>query len=472
MNGSAILEWMRSGNAVLTAVAVMLGLIGCSALIGRKSPETHKRGVLLIDGRGSQRRTARRKKSGAEVLTLAGIGIAPADETKHFKLIGTTGTGKSTAIGELLGTALARGDRAVFADPDGGYLTRFHDRYRGDIVLNPFEANSVQWDLFAEIQNSYDVEQLASGLIPSSDDPSSSEWRGYARTFLTAVVRRCHVHGWRDTANLWRLLTTASAEELRPIVSGTPAQPFLDPDNARMFGSIRSVAGSAIAALEYIQSQRAAPFSVREWVRARTLPGALFIPNKAGQIAALRSMIAAWMRLAIFEAMSQAEGRDQRLWFVVDELDALGAIDGLKDALARLRKFGCRCVLGFQSIAQVSSTYGQSGAQTIVENCSNTLILRCSGSENGGTSQFASRLIGDREILRRQISRGSDRESALSSRVRRSRSISEQHATETAVMPSEIEQLPDLCGYLKRASSASWLKVAFGNHLADRRGLD
>jgi type IV secretory pathway TraG/TraD family ATPase VirD4 len=470
MNGSDILEWARSGNAVLIAAVLMLGLAACSALTRRKSPETYKRGVLLIDGRKSQRRTARRKKSGAEVLTLAGIAIAAVDETKHFKLIGTTGTGKSTAIGELLGTALARGDRAVFADPDGGYLTRFYDRYRGDIVLNPFEENSVRWDLFAEIQNSYDIEQLASGLIPSSDDPSSSEWRGYARTFLTAVVRRCYVRGWRDTATLWRLLTTASAEELRPIVSGTPAQPFLDPDNARMFGSIRSVTGSAIAAFEYIQNQRAAPFSVREWVRARTLPGALFIPYKAGQIAALRSMIAAWMRLAIFEAMSQAEGRNQRLWFVVDELDALGAIDGLKDALARLRKFGCRCVLGFQSIAQVSSTYGQSDAQTIVENCANTLILRCSGSENGGTSQFASRLIGDREILRRQLSRGSDRESALASRVRRSRSITEQPATETAVMPSELEQLADLCGYLKRASSASWLKVAFGHGLgAERR---
>ena len=126
-----------------------------------------------------------------------------------------------------------------------------------------------------------------------------------------------------------------------------------------MFGSIRSVTVSAIAAFEYIQAQRAAPFSVREWVRSRASPGVLFIPYKAGQIAALRSMIATWMRLAIFEAMSQPEGRDQRLWFVVDELDALGAIDGLKDALARLRKFGGRCVLGFQSIAQVSSTYGQ-----------------------------------------------------------------------------------------------------------------
>jgi type IV secretory pathway TraG/TraD family ATPase VirD4 len=173
-------------------------------------------------------------------------------------------------------------------------------------------------------------------------------------------------------------------------------------------------------------------------------------------------MIAAWMRLAIFEAMSQAEDRDQRLWFVVDELDALGEIDGLKDALARLRKFGGRCVLGFQSIAQVSSTYGQGDAHTIVENCGNTLILRCAGSEDGGTSQFASQLIGDREIVRRQVSRGSDREATFPARgSRRSRSITEQHAIEPAVMPSELEQLPDLCGYLKTASSRGWLKVAF-----------
>ncbi len=120
---------------------------------------------------------------------------------------------------------------------------------------------------------------------------------------------------------------------------------------------------------------------------------------EAGQIAALRSPISAWMRLAIFEAMSTAE-EDQRLWFVVDELDALGQIDGLKDALARLRKFGGRCMLGFQSVAQVSSTYGQGDAHTIVENCGNTLILRCSASEGGGTSRFASRLIGEREVLR------------------------------------------------------------------------
>jgi len=150
-----------------------------------------------------------------------------------------------------------------------------------------------------------------------------------------------------------------------------------------MFGSIRSVAVSAMSAFEHVQAQRATPFSVRRWVKGRTAPGILFIPYKAAHISALRSMIATWMRIAIFEAMNGAENSDQRLWFVIDELDALGAIDGLKDALARLRKFGGRCVLGFQSVAQVSSTYGAGDAQTIIENCGSTLILRCSASESG-----------------------------------------------------------------------------------------
>ena len=112
-------------------------------------------------------------------------------------------------------------------------------------------------------------------------------------------------------------------------------------------------------------------------------------------------------------------------------------------------------------IAQVSGTYGTAAAQTIVENCGNTLIFRCSSGENGGTSQFASKLIGEREIIRRQTSRGSDREGLFAVRnTRRSKNISEQHVTEVAVMASQIEQLPDLCGYLKLASATEWRTVA------------
>jgi len=165
------------------------------------------------------------------------------------------------------------------------------------------------------------------------------------------------------------------------------------------------------------------------------------------------------MRLAIFELLSR-KGEGEPLWFVVDELDALGQIDGLKDALARLRKFGGRCVLGFQSISQVSSLYGGE-ANTIVENCGNTLILRCSGSEHGGTSQFASRLIGEREVARRQTSRARDAGSWFAAgSTRRSTTVTRQQVVEAAVLAAEIEQLPDLSGFLKTAGSPVWLRVS------------
>jgi len=87
-------------------------------------------------------RRARRKgneRASNTDITLAGIPVAPADETKRFKLIGTTGTGKNTAIQEILAAALARGDRAIIADPDGGHLPRFYDEDR-DVILNPFDG--------------------------------------------------------------------------------------------------------------------------------------------------------------------------------------------------------------------------------------------------------------------------------------------------------------------------------------------
>ena len=115
-----------------------------------------------------------RRRYAAGPLLLAGVAIPVRDETKHFKLIGTTGTGKSTAIAGLIAGALARGDRAVITDPDGGYLARFYDRHRGDVILNPFEPDSVKWDPFAEIRELYDVDQLARGLIPSTEDASGA----------------------------------------------------------------------------------------------------------------------------------------------------------------------------------------------------------------------------------------------------------------------------------------------------------
>ena len=522
---SAYLRWDHQVD--ITSLSVIgLGFYGAMGYLagaalrraGPALPHHIERGTVILDADSGPRprgRFMRLFSRHPRCLTLAGFEIPEADEPKHFKFIGTTGTGKSTAIRELIGAALERGDAVLFADPDGGYRDRYYDASRGDCILNPFDPRAHRWDLFAELRDPYDVEQLARALIPDGGG-ADNEWRGYARVFFAAIVRALQDLEVDDVGELFRLVAVAPREDLKPLVRGSPAQPFLEDANARMFGSIRSVASTHLAALQFIgDQQNGEPLSVRQWIRslgtrtgAKGAGGALFLPYEANQIASLRGLISAWMRLAIFEMMlhpPEARGRErerengkknmsaarpggsapqdtrakerddetfvartgangphgsqdgQRCWFVVDELDALGAIDGLKDALARLRKFGGRCVLGFQSIAQVSGTYGDAEAQTIVENCANTLILRCSASESGGTARFASRLIGEREVLRTQVS--ISRRGGFFSEPTRTRSWSEHRSTESAVLASEIEQLPDLTGYLKLAGRAEWQQV-------------
>ena len=73
----------------------------------------------------------------------------------------------------------------MIADPDSGYMQRFYRPQRGDLVLNPFDKRSLKWDLFSEIKNPHDVDQLARSLIPDHDGQDRS-WR---------VIRQNILHG-------------------------------------------------------------------------------------------------------------------------------------------------------------------------------------------------------------------------------------------------------------------------------------
>jgi Type IV secretion-system coupling protein DNA-binding domain len=457
-----IVEYVESGINIkgtpFIGLNILLGivfLLSASALIGamlaRRNPAlVHERGTVLLE-------ETQRNPSVAEpdALTLAGQPIPLLDETKHFKIVGTTGTGKSTAIRELLTGALRRGDRAVIADPDGGYLQRYYDPGRGDVILNPFDPRAARWDLFAEIILPQDADQLARSFIPDCDGENRI-WCGFAQTYVSSILRQLHRIEQHDLGRLYSLLVPSSEQDLddlRDLLEGTPAAPFLGKKGGRFLESVQSTTIQHMSAIEHLGRQSGGDaLSVRRWIREGR--GVLFLPYRPNEIATLKNSISTWMRLAIFEAMSAPEG-DQRIWFVIDELDALGAIDGLKDALTRLRKFGGRCILGFQSIAQVRGSYGDAASQSIVENCGNTVILHCSASEYGGTAEFASRLIGKRQIVRQQrsTSRSSDH------LFKKTHTVSDHLFTEDAVMASEIEQLPDLSGFMKLASWPYWQRV-------------
>lgn len=78
-------------------------------------------------------------------------------------------------------------------------------------------------------------------------------------------------------------------------------------------------------------------FSIRRWVRSGA--SSLWMPYIGNHVAALRGLNSGWMNIAIMETLSLKLSFERRIWFHVDELDALGRIEALKYAQARLRKF-------------------------------------------------------------------------------------------------------------------------------------
>ena len=84
-----------------------------------------------------------------EPYTIAGVPYPWRAEQSHTMIVGTTGTGKSTAMKDLLRQIKSRGDRAVVFDLTGTYVEGFYDR-RTDVLLNPFDSRCPAWSPFAD----------------------------------------------------------------------------------------------------------------------------------------------------------------------------------------------------------------------------------------------------------------------------------------------------------------------------------
>lgn len=418
------------------------------------------KGAKLIYSKNKRSKTVVCKAIKNNCISFAGVQIKQQSEPLHFSAIGTTGTGKSTAIKELIYTSKKRGDKHVICDPDGGYFDEFG--ISGDLLLNPLNSRSVNWDYLGEIEKTTDHKLLASMLIPESSK-GDDEWRDYARQLLASASEKWIELDLGKSAQFFKFLGSCSQAELAAVCEGTFAKRFFEDGNERMLGSILSTLSPFIEPLRLVGESSGPSFSIREWVRSGS--GSLFIPYKANEIASLKNLISAWLGIAIYENLSlELNQANTPTWYIMDELDFIGRVFGLKDALARLRKYNGRVVLGFQSISQLRSVYSDAEANTIIENCGNKLILRCDSSERGGTADFASKLIGERDTLTTQYNSSygsSSGEQIGSSSSNSSSGSNTSEKREYLIMASQIMQLPNLSGYLRVAGEPIWRTVKF-----------
>jgi type IV secretory pathway TraG/TraD family ATPase VirD4 len=149
----------------------------------------------------------------------------------------------------------------------------------------------------------------------------------------------------------------------------------------------------------------------------------------------------------VFELMLKGllstEDRIRKTAIVIDELGALNQLPSLNRLLSESRKYmGCP-ILGTQTEAQITKVYGREDTRIILQGTKTKLILNCADPQ---TAETMAKIIGKQESVHVANNR-----SHTTQKGGRNRTVSEneQLRESYAVFPAELQDLPDLRGYLK-----------------------
>lgn len=368
-------------------------------------------------------------------LDLSGLNLPRGVEPYHLFVVGSTGSGKSVAITQLLDQIEARGDIALVVDSGGEFSSRYF-RPERDFIINPFDDRCAPWSPTAELEGPWDAEALAKSMVPDGTG-ESKEWNSYAQTFVTSVLRKLSEDKNLSIRSLLHYVQAATIDELKPFLAGTAAASQLNSD--KTFGSIQTIAANYLATYAYLQESDT-PFSVAARIRSGE-PGFLFFTYRDDQLDSLRNMISCALDIAARTILALPANKDRRVWLIIDEFASIGKVQSIEAVATKARKMGGCLLIGLQSVSQLKDRYGDNTAQTILGCLSSWLILRCSDAD---TSEYISKYIGDSEI-----SRMTDGVSSADSGD--SMSKTQQIQTQRAIMPVELQRLANLQGFFKLA---------------------
>ena len=143
------------------AVAALFGL----HLLGRRLGRGRRlRGGELASAKELKRRTLpwwrwpllRIRPPEVRPYRIARIPWPKGAETRHTIVSGTTGSGKTVLIADLVEQIRQRGERCIVYDKMGSYTETFFDEHR-DVLLNPLDRRAPRWSPFLEARTARDL---------------------------------------------------------------------------------------------------------------------------------------------------------------------------------------------------------------------------------------------------------------------------------------------------------------------------
>ncbi|MDE0390799.1 MAG: type IV secretion system DNA-binding domain-containing protein [Rhodospirillales bacterium] len=391
------------------------------------------------------RRLLRRSETGS--YRIAGIPWPSGAETRHTIVSGTTGSGKTVLIADLVEQIRERGERCVVYDKMGSYTETFFDPTR-DVLLNPLDARAPRWSPFVEARTARDFDTMAAALIPRQKDAADPFWITAARQLFSHGAAVLWKRGETRNRVLVDHLLKTELKALAEAMEGTVAQSIVDPANPKTALSVRAMLTANIGAMDLLPDE-GQPFSIRQWIE-REDAGFLFLTSRGDQHASLRGLISTWLEIAVNALLSLPREDGRRIWVILDELPTLHQLPSLRPGLAESRQFGGCFVLGVQVFSALRDLYGRDGAETISGLCGTRVVLAAPDKD---TSEWSAESLGRAEVesLAEGVSYDTPRDGVTLSARRDVRSL---------VLPAEVARLENLTGYLK--FSGAWPVARIG----------
>ncbi|KIE06287.1 hypothetical protein NF27_AF00010, partial [Candidatus Jidaibacter acanthamoeba] len=144
-------------SALISLATIVMGWVGVIIYFCRKGFEVKQSN--FVRGREMttleelkaliQKQNKQRKYKG---YSLVGVPYPPSGETQHTMIAGSTGSGKTILISEIIEQIKLRGDKAVIYDFTGTFTERFYNPKK-DIILNPFDSRSRGWSILEEVEH-------------------------------------------------------------------------------------------------------------------------------------------------------------------------------------------------------------------------------------------------------------------------------------------------------------------------------
>ena len=370
---------------------------------------------------------------------IAGVPWPARAETQHTIVSGTTGSGKTVLISDLVAQIRERGERCILYDKMGSYTRAFFDPAR-DVLMNPLDARAPRWSPFLEARTPRDFDTMAAALIPQQKDTVDPFWVTAARQLFANGAGVLWKRGVTENRILVEHLLKTELTSLAEAMEGTVAQSIVDPENPKTALSVRAMLTAHLGALECLPDS-GKPFSIREWVEREDEAGFLFLTSRGDQHASLRGLISTWLEIAVNALLSLGRDDARRIWIVLDELPTLHQVPSLQPGLAESRQFGGCFVLGIQVISALRDLYGRNGAETVSGLCGTRVVLAAPDQE---TARWSAESLG-----RGEVTEYAEGLSYGASAMRDGVSLTQRREMRPLALPSEIMRLENLHGYLK-----------------------